>query len=165
MRNVLASLFLVACSGTTPRTAADCDGLRGDKQRDECYLAVLVDVFKADAADGVAMVERISDPVSRDFAWYQVTSTVDPHSNKYCDKIKDATLGARCRTVVARPHLHRDLTGASNGKAGPGAPAPGGPGAPPPGAGPGGPPPGGAPPGSPPPADGAAPPAPDAARP
>ncbi len=130
MRYALSFLpLLAACSGAAPRSAEDCADLRSEKDRDECYLAVLTDVFKQDAVAGVEMVEtKISDPVNRDFAWYQVTKTVDPHTNKYCDRIKDATLAARCRTVVSRPHLHRELMGG----------APGGSGAPGPGGGPGG---------------------------
>jgi hypothetical protein len=105
-------LPLFGCSGSEPTSAADCTGISSAKERDECYLKVLPAVFKADAEAGVRMVENdVSDPVSRDFAWYKVTKEVDPNSNKYCDRIKDRTLADRCRTLVSRPHLHRDLTG------------------------------------------------------
>jgi len=110
--------------------------------RDECYLVVAPLVFKTDAAAGIRLVEEgISDPLTRDIAWYNVTKQVDPHSNKYCDRMSDPTLQKRCRDVVSRPHLHRELTGKENG---PGAPPAGG--APPGGLGgapPGGPKPGG----------------------
>lgn len=138
--------LVVACSGAAPSSAEDCAGIGSEKKRDDCYIEVLPAVFAADPAKGVEMVEtKIADPVNRDFAWYTVTKRVDPNSNKYCDRIRDTALAARCRDVVARPHLHRDLTGAS----GPGSrpPPPPGPGGGPPASGatppPGTPPPGG----------------------
>lgn len=101
---------LVACSGGTPTSPEDCAGLPTAKQRDECYLIVVGDVFKKDADAGIKLVEtQIEDQTNKDFAWYTVTRNVDPHSNKYCDRIKDPTLADRCRKVVARPHLNREL--------------------------------------------------------
>jgi hypothetical protein len=138
-----------ACTRPVPTTPEECAAMGAAAERDECYLVVAPLVFKTDAAAGIALVEEgITDPLTRDIAWYNVTKQVDPHSNKYCDRMSDPTLQKRCRDVVSRPHLHRELTGKENG---PGSPPPGG--SPPGGSPPGGSPPGGSPPGgSPPPA-------------
>ncbi|MDP2315414.1 MAG: hypothetical protein Q8P41_21125 [Pseudomonadota bacterium] len=154
MRNILSRCVLVSaaggpllllavgaglsgCSGAEPTSAADCAPMSAGPERDECYLKVVPNVFKADPAAGITMVETgISDALTRDMAWYNVTKLVDPHSNKYCDRIQDQTLANRCRQVVSRPHLHRELTGQDAGGPGrppqPGAPKPG-PEGPPPG--------------------------------
>ena len=108
----LALYTILACSGGTPTTPEDCAGISGAKEKDACYLQVVPSIFKANPEAGIKMVEtEISDPLTRDMAWYNVTKEVDPSSNKYCDRMKDRTLADRCRTVVSRPHLHRDLTG------------------------------------------------------
>ena len=120
-------LQAAGCTGAPPTTAEECAALRSTADRDECYLVVTPLVFKADPKAGITMVETgITDPLTRDMAWYNVTKQVDPHSNKYCDRIQDATLADRCRQVVSRPHLHRELTGKQGG------PPPGPGGGPPP---------------------------------
>lgn len=112
MRTLIVLCLLAACSGGTPTTAEDCAGISSAKEKDACLLAVVPALFKANPEAGIKLVEeQISDPLTRDMAWYEVTKEVDPSSNKYCDRMKDRTLADRCRTVVARPHLHRDLTG------------------------------------------------------
>lgn len=138
--------WLAGCSTSMPTTEAGCAALGSASDRDECFLAILPGIFRTDPAHGISLTEKsISDPATRDFVWLTVTRDVDPNSEKYCDRIVDPLLKERCKVLVSRPHLHRNLI---DGKGPPMTPH-GGPGAVPtmaPGA-PGGPPPGGAPPG------------------
>ncbi len=141
----------VGCSGGGQdwSSAADCEGLSAGSDADECWARHAPSVFKDDPARGVAIVtDEVSDPRVRDFIWLTVTREVDPSSYKYCDRIEEAALAERCRVLVSRPHLHRELLKESGG-GGPkggaqGGPPPGAGGPPPPGGGPGGPPPKGA---------------------
>lgn len=144
---LLLPLLLAACGAVDPKTPEDCAGISDTARRDDCYTVVLPDVFRTDPARGIELTETaVTDPTVRDFIWLTVTRDVDPNTNKYCNRIKDPVLADRCRVLVSRPHLHRDLvdgTGKTARSPGGGPP----PGAPPPG----GPPPGGPPPGAPPP--------------
>lgn len=134
-------LLLPACGSLDPKTPEDCAGIGDTAKRDDCYVKVLPDVFRADPARGVELVDTaVTDPTVKDFIWLEVTRDVDPNSNKYCNRIQDKVLADRCRVLVSRPHLHRDLvdgTGKTPRTPG-GAPVgpPGGP--PPPAAPPGG---------------------------
>ena len=122
-------VFGVACSASAPKSAADCVDIGSDAARDECYLSVLVETFKADREEGTRIIEsELKNPLNRDFAWYDVTQRVDPNTDRYCKRIQERQLAARCRDFVARPPLHREL--GSQPEQGPGAPMgpPGGPG-------------------------------------
>jgi hypothetical protein len=125
-----AYIGLSGCKAAAPTSPEQCAAMSEAPARDECYLVVAPGVFVTDAKAGITLVETgITDPLTRDMAWYTVTKTVDPYSNKYCDRIQDATVAQRCRTVVSRPHLHRELTGKGGAPAGggPGGPSGGGP--------------------------------------
>lgn len=145
----------LACSGQSWSSLADCEGLSPGPNADECWAAHSAELFRADPANGEKVVEeKVQDQRVRDFIWLTVTREVDPGSFKYCEKIQEAALQERCRVLVSRPHLHRELTGGGAGGDGPkgagGGPPPGG-GGPPGQGGPsqgaqGGPPPGGGPP-------------------
>lgn len=146
-------LLLGACTGSGDwQDADDCRALSDAKTRDECFVEVTAGVFGQSAEAGEAMVREVSDPLVRDYILLKVTREVDSSSYRYCDQIQTPELATRCRTLVQRPHLHRervakDAQGVGGGAddaapGGPGGPPPGGPGGPPPG-GPGGPPPGG----------------------
>ena len=143
-------LLLPACGMLDPKTPEDCEGIGDVIKRDDCYVKVLPDVFRTDPARGVQLVETaVTDPTVKDFIWLEVTRDVDPNSNKYCNRIQDKVLADRCRVLVSRPHLHRDLVdGTGKTPRTPGGPG-GAPGGPPGMGGPGGPPagspPGGAP--------------------
>ena len=139
---MLLALLSLACTPAAPERPEDCAG-RSGAEADACYQQVAPAVFRADPAAGIRLVEtQIQDPTVRDFVYLSVTREIDPNTTRYCDRIKDRTFAERCRVLVSRPHLHRDLTG---GDAPPGAPPPGSP--PPPGAGLPGSPPAGAVPG------------------
>ncbi len=128
----LACAVAIACHSATPTTAEGCAALSSSSARDECFLAVLPGIFKTDPARGVELTEKsVTDPATRDFVWLTVTRDIDPNSDKYCDRIVDAPLKERCKVLVSRPHLHRNLI---DGKGPPmGAPGQTGPAGPPPG--------------------------------
>lgn len=116
-------LVLSGCGGGTPTSPEQCAAMSKPAARDECYLVVAPAVFKADPQAGITLVETgISDPLTRDMAWYNVTTKVDPYSTKYCERIQDQTLAKRCGDIVSRPHLHRELTGTGGGPPGGGPP-------------------------------------------
>ena len=142
----LALLLLVACGGGGRWSGpADCEPLTG-ATADECWATHAPAVFASDPARGVAIVEhKVSDTHVRDYIWLTVTREVDPSSYQYCDRIVEQALADRCRVIVSRPHLHRELKSVqererrNDGVGGP--PPEGAGGGPPPGKGP--PPPGG----------------------
>ncbi|MCB9746671.1 MAG: hypothetical protein H6740_29115, partial [Alphaproteobacteria bacterium] len=108
----LALLLLAACTGADPdswSTPADCEGLSDQDVRDDCYARVAVPVFTSDRAAGLAMLEKVSDPLVKDYILLKITREVDPTSFQYCDQIQDERLKDRCQVLVRRPHLHRDL--------------------------------------------------------
>ena len=161
--------FLFACNTNSWSSAEDCESLSAGEQQDDCWSVHAVELFKTDPDRGTAVVEeQVSDQQIRDFIWLQVTREVDPGSYRYCERIQESVLQERCKTLVSRPHLHRELLqgetppgggpkggppgGGAQGGAPQGGPPQGGggqggspQGGPPPG-GQGGPPPGGAPP-------------------
>ncbi len=134
-----------ACNGGGWSSIDDCDAISAGAKADECYAEYAADVFRTDPERGIKIVEeKITDQRVKDFVWLTVTREVDPGSYKYCDRIEEEALAERCRVLVSRPHLHRELL--KGGKAGDGPSA----GGPPPAGGPGGPPGGGPPAGGPP---------------
>lgn len=154
------ALLLLACSqGPVSFTSPDqCRTMEAGPARDECWAAMAPELFRQDPTGAEQVViEQVQDPKVLDFIWLTVTREVDPGSNRWCEKIQDPAIGARCRTLVSRPHLHRALQqergqqpgGPPQGGPGPqGGPPPGGlgpQGALPPGQAPQGPPPGQAP--------------------
>ena len=156
--NRVAVCVLLGASGCTggPSGPDDCQAMDAGAARDECWAAHAPELFRqsADRTQAIATIEtQVGDSQVRDFIWLSITREVDPSSFTYCKKIEEQALAERCRVLVSRPHLHRELVGGGGGdKAGPGGPPPGaGPGGPPPGGGPpprgkGGPSPGGGPP-------------------
>ena len=101
---------IAACSTTPPTTPEGCVALGSDAARDECFLAILPGIFKTDPTRGVELTEKsVTDPATRDFVWLTVTRDVDPNSDKYCNRIVDSLLKDRCKVLVSRPHLHRNL--------------------------------------------------------
>ena len=142
------ALLTLGCGGTENwSTTADCEAPSSGSRQDECWAKVAPSLFRADPEGAERIVAtQVGDPRVRDYIWLTVTREVDPGSYKYCDKIEEAALEERCRVLVSRPHLHRELLKGEGGQGGP--PGAGPPGGGPPGAGPpgGGPPPGGAPP-------------------
>ena len=139
--------FLFACNTSSWDSSEDCEALSAGERRDDCWSVHAVEIFKTDPDRGVSVVEeQVSEQQIRDFIWLQVTREVDPGSYRYCEKIQEGVLQERCKTLVSRPHLHRELLqgdqppGGQGGAPGGGAPGGGPPGGGPPGG--GGPPPG-----------------------
>ena len=138
-------LPLLACGGPGSWTGPeDCEPLRG-AEADECWATHAPALFKQDPKKGVATVEqKVSDSHVRDYIWLTVTREVDPSSYQYCDRIVEKALADRCRVLVSRPHLHRELQAEQERAKAPqgagGGPPPGGGGPPPPGGPAGGPP-------------------------
>lgn len=131
-------LGMFACS-TGPSGPEDCPGQPEGEARDNCWLTHATELFRTtdDRTAAIATIDsQVSDTGVRDFIWLAITREVDPSSFTYCKKIEEQALAERCRVLVSRPHLHRELVGGGGEQKG-------GPGGPPPGAGPGGPPPGG----------------------
>lgn len=113
-------LLAAACRTAAPTTPEACAAVSDAAARDECFLTVLPAVFRTDPTRAVELTEKsVADAATRDFIYLTVTRDVDPNSEKYCDRIADTNLKARCRVLVSRPHLHRDLM---NGKPPPMAP-------------------------------------------
>jgi len=138
--------LILACSGGSWSSIEDCEGLSKGPKADECWAEYLPDVFRADAERGIELVEtKIEDQRVKDFVWLTVTREVDPGSYKYCERIQEEALAERCRVLVSRPHLHRELMKGQKSGGPPGGGPPGG--GPPGGGPPGGGPPGGGPPG------------------
>ena len=112
---VLSALLAVACHTSAPTTPEACDALVSAAEQDECYLSVLPSLFKLDPARAVALTEKsVHEPATKDFIYLTVTRDIDPNSEKYCDRIVDARLKDRCRVLVSRPHLHRELLNGQN---------------------------------------------------
>ncbi|MCP4810666.1 MAG: hypothetical protein GY913_18375 [Proteobacteria bacterium] len=109
----LLTLLLLACQPDPEswHVAADCESLSDAAVQDECWLKVSVEVAKTDQAAGEALVDKIQDPLVKDYAWHSLTRDVDPTSYKYCEKIENDKLADRCRVLVSRPHLHPHLIG------------------------------------------------------
>ena len=140
MVGLTASLAGATACSTAPSSPADCQAMSAGNERDECWATHAPELFRStpNRAEAMAVIEQqVGDARVRDFIWLSITREVDPSTFDYCKKIEEQALAERCRVLVSRPHLHRELVG--NTKPGPGGP--------PPGAGPGGPPPGGGPPG------------------
>lgn len=116
-----ALLFLVAaCGGQEPSSLEDCAEVSDPQRRDECYAEFLPERFRTDPEGAASMVEeRIADPAVRDFVYLAVTRRVDPSTDRWCERIQEPALDQRCRVIVSRPHLHRELV-----KTPPGKPAP-----------------------------------------
>lgn len=136
---VLVLSILSACGRADP--FEECRSIPEAARRDECLASTLPELFRKDPVLAEKLVEEtISDPQIRDFVYLTVTRQFDPGSYTWCEKIKEPALVERCRVIVSRPHLHRELLnlGSGSGQAGPP------PGSPPPGPLPGSPPPEGA---------------------
>ena len=104
--------FLLACGGSAWDDVADCEALSAGERQDECWAATLPALFRTERERAESLAtERITDPRVRDFVWLTVTRDIDPGSYRYCDKIEEEALATRCRVLVSRPHLHRELTG------------------------------------------------------
>jgi hypothetical protein len=134
VRNALAIalLLLAGCDESEPGSIDDCLELDEGETRDACLESTIVETFRVDPARGEQIIsEQVDNPQLRDFMWYIVTKEVDPGSNQYCLKIETPSLAERCRSIVARPHLHRELLGGDGQQGAGGGPAPGG-GSPPP---------------------------------
>jgi len=111
----LPALLTVACPASTPTTPEGCAALGAPAEQDECYLSVLPGIFKLDPQRAVTLTEQsVHDAATKDFIYLTVTRDIDPNSDKYCDRIVDARLKDRCRVLVSRPHLHRDLVNGQN---------------------------------------------------
>jgi len=142
-------VLALACSGTREWSGPeDCRSLSAGADRDECWVAHAPALFRQDATEGARVIdEQVQDQTVKDFIWLTITREVDPTSYQYCDRIKEPAMAERCRVLVSRPHLHRELLrdrGATPGAQGGPAPSSGAPPAGARGAG-GPPPPGGAP--------------------
>lgn len=103
-------LLAASCGPRTYETSTECAGVGSAVERDNCYTQTLPKLFCTDEAAAVKLVEEgVSEQVSRDFIWLQVTSKVDPYTRQWCDRIVDDTLKKRCEERQVRPHLHKQL--------------------------------------------------------
>jgi hypothetical protein len=121
--------LIIACGGPQDWSGpADCEALSAGANKDECWAQHATTVFKEDVDRGIKIVEeQVGDRNVQDFIWLTITREVDPSSYKYCDRIQETALAERCRVLVSRPHLHRELLRDREGGAeGPPARGPGG---------------------------------------
>ena len=107
---------LMGCPAEQPKTPEGCAELSSVSARDECYFAIVPDLVRRDPQRGEEAASRIQDDSIRDFTYLTVTREVDPGSTRWCEKIKEPTISARCRVLVSRPHLHRELLKESGGE-------------------------------------------------
>ena len=99
-----------ACGSSEPETMEDCLKMEAGTKRDACLQEKIVEAFREDPERAEQIIaEQDNSEGLRDFMWYLITREVDPNSNRFCEKIESQALGERCRAIVARPHLHRDL--------------------------------------------------------
>ena len=91
-------------------SAEDCLSLPIGSSKDNCLSRYIVDIFKADPGNGIAVVKnQISEQSIRDFIWLKITREYNPATREYCDLIVDHILQKRCHSLSSRPHLHRDI--------------------------------------------------------
>lgn len=106
---LIFSLFFGCTGEKVWETQEDCHQLEKGDIKDDCWSNFIVDVFAGDRKSGAKIMEdQISNSKVRDFLWLEITRKVDPSSMTYCKEIKDKTLLERCKTLVSRPHLHRE---------------------------------------------------------
>ena len=99
-------LLLLACGGWT--TIDDCAALAGERF-DRCVDETVLDLYRVDPGAADLWVQKVEDPLTRDYIYYKVTREVHPGDFLYCDRIEMEKLKARCRVIVSRPHLHKGL--------------------------------------------------------
>ena len=122
----LGFLCLIACQQNAPQTQSDCQALSGAKAIDACLASVAVQVVKADGSAAEALLGSIQDPLVRDYVLLSFTREIDPSTSHWCHQIESKQFRSRCRVLVARPHLHRELVGGAPGRPPPGTQGPGG---------------------------------------
>ncbi|MED5374851.1 MAG: hypothetical protein VX899_27775 [Myxococcota bacterium] len=132
---ILLNLWACTSADTEWTEPSQCEAQSG-QAADECYAAVAQLVIATDEPAGIALVEKIQDPLTRDYTWYAITRDVFPNRGDLCERIEGEEIAERCKVYVKRPHLSRgkQTDGPGPGGAGrPGAPQPeGGPGTKPP---------------------------------
>lgn len=105
-----------ACESKSWSNPDACAALSSGPKQDECWAATLPALFRTDRTLAEQLTrERVSDARVRDYIWLTVTRDVDPGSYRYCELIQDKALADRCKVLVSRPHLHRELTGKQQG--------------------------------------------------
>lgn len=105
-------LLLLGCGPSRYTSADQCADLSSGARQDDCWSQTLPALFGTDRARAERLTrESVSDPRVRDYIYLTVTRDVDPGSMKYCELIQEAALKERCRVLVSRPHLHRELSG------------------------------------------------------
>ncbi len=109
---VLALLLLVGCGPEHFTSVDQCESVSSGARQDTCWAETLPELFRTERARAERMTkDRVGDSRVRDFIWLTVTRDVDPGSMRYCEFIEEAAMKDRCRVLVSRPHLHRELTG------------------------------------------------------
>jgi len=120
-------LFLSCGSGSkTENSAEGCASIEDVGQQDECWSRIAVEVYRQNPEEGEALVERISDPLVRDYVLLAFTREIDPSTARWCQRIQNTQMRSRCRVLVSRPHLHQELVGGGPGRPPPGTMGPGG---------------------------------------
>jgi hypothetical protein len=122
----LGLLCLLGCQQNASKTMADCQALPGVEAIDSCLASIAVALVRADLSAAKVVVDAIQDPAVRDYVLLSFTREIDPSSSHWCHQIKGKQLRSRCRVLVSRPHLHRELVGGAPGRPPPGTQGPGG---------------------------------------
>lgn len=105
-------LLALGCSKPHYSTADDCEKISSGADQDTCWAETLPELYRTnrDRAEKLTR-ESVSDARVRDYIYLTVTRDIDPGSMRYCEMIQEAALKERCKVLVSRPHLHRELSG------------------------------------------------------
>lgn len=117
---ILVLTLLMGCGPERYGSVDQCESMSAGASQDTCWADTLPNLFRTDRAKAERLTkDKVQDSRVRDFIWLTVTRDVDPGSMRYCEFIEEPAMKERCRVLVSRPHLHRELTG--KGGQGPGA--------------------------------------------
>ena len=117
---------LVACQRAAPKTMDECQAMGSVTDVDSCLASIAVATAKADPIASEVLLAAIEDPLVRDYVLLSFTREIDPSTAVWCQQIQSKQLRSRCRVLVTRPHLHRELVGGAPGRPPPGTQGPGG---------------------------------------
>lgn len=108
---ILFFLTAFGCSNQSEWTGPeDCETLEMGETKDQCWSVHLMELFRTDPETAQNIAEnQIQDSRIRDFVYLGVTREIDPSTTRWCNKMEDSSMIERCKVLVSRPHLHREI--------------------------------------------------------